>query len=238
VENPAVEQSAAFYNRHAEDTVQLSRTSEKVVLDFLSITSVATVSAANVNCRMHLVDVRTQKWIHGVGYEAQILDLDYNEGHVAVTLVNLVLVENVGDDASLFGELKTAAKVEGHFVRATLAGDVLITVDSQGNLSFRNWREGDRPTEPCPFKGGCPEVQRIYLPVTAKLVTGDGRWACGSGGPGDPCAPTPPAGPTTDPGEVPPTPRHGPTVAPVPTDRPGCGYPPCNAAEAAAAFGH
>ncbi len=54
VENPAVEQSAAFYNRHAEDTVQLSRTSEKVVLDFLSITSVATVGAANVNCRMHL----------------------------------------------------------------------------------------------------------------------------------------------------------------------------------------
>lgn len=54
VENPAVEQSAAFYNRHAEDAVQHSRTSEKAVIDFLSITSVATVSAANVNCRMHL----------------------------------------------------------------------------------------------------------------------------------------------------------------------------------------
>lgn len=53
VEDPSTEQPAAKYNRHGDDTVQMSRTTRKADFDFLTINSVATVSAANVNCESH-----------------------------------------------------------------------------------------------------------------------------------------------------------------------------------------
>jgi hypothetical protein len=52
VSAPENEQPATEYNRHAEDTAQLTQCAVKACFDFLCVAS-GTVSAADVNCRQH-----------------------------------------------------------------------------------------------------------------------------------------------------------------------------------------
>ena len=160
-----------------------------------------------------LMDARSQQSVSEIGYNAEILDLSHSGQHMVVTLPGLVLVEDIGVDGEHAANPKTVCKVEGPFVQATFAGWLVVGMDAEDNVIIRDC--GQVPVQPCPFKGGCPE-DTIFLPLVAR------NWdrRCGTGGPDDPCAPTPPAGPSEDP-----TPGHGP-VLPTPTPQ-SCGYPPC-----------
>lgn len=159
-----------------------------------------------------VMDARSQQSVTEIGYNAEILDLSRSGQHIVVTLPGLVLVEDIGVDGEHAANPKTICKVEGPFVQATFAGWLVVGMDSQDNVIIRDC--GQVPVQPCPFKGGCPEVKTIFLPVL--------NYGC-EPGPNDPCAEPPPIGPTPPPGGEDPNPGHGPIV---PTPR-SCGYPPC-----------
>jgi hypothetical protein len=158
------------------------------------------VAIAN-NDTLYLVDSRTQQWFHKVGYGRQILDLNFNEGYLAVTLdSDIVLVEHIGTEGENLGSAKTAGKVPGKFSRATLAGDMLIGSDNQGKLLFMNWRSGEAAApEP-------PPVGVAFLPYASRF-----SWLK-EGAP----RPAPTARQTPE----------GPPYPPAPTDPPTVGPPP------------
>ncbi len=83
IENPLVEQSSAKYNRHAEDTAQMSRTTTRANFSFLTITSVATVSAANVAVRSHAGNGSSEKPVvarTALGQYTATFDATYLDG--------------------------------------------------------------------------------------------------------------------------------------------------------------
>lgn len=169
---------------------------------------------------LYAVDARTQQSVHEITYWTPILDLDFDDGYLAVTMDDIVLIESIGDDGEHLGDLKTVGKVPGPFIKATVAGDMLAAIDRQGKLWYLNWRSGEAAA---PDEGH----HHAYLPFVQQHVF--------MGGP----APTPRMGEPTpmhgpEPTRMPP-PGGGPTVPPMPllpTLQP-CGYPPCNAAEVA-----
>jgi len=174
-----------------------------------------------------VMDARNQNAIAEIDFLDTVFDISRSGEYVAVTLPHGVEIWEIGPDGEMAGNPQKAGGVAGQFVRATIAGEFVVGIDKDDNIHVVEWRKGVIPTDPCPFKGGCPnKANSIFLPVL--------NYGC-EPGPNDPCAEPPPIGPTRDPGEEPPTPGHGPVV-PTRTPQP-CGYPPCNAAEAAAQFG-
>lgn len=167
--------------------------------------------------KVSLMDARTQQAVATIDFLDTVFDLSRSGEFVAVTLPHGVEIWDVGANGEMAGSPTRAGGVGGRFVRATIAGEFVVGIDAQDNIHIIEWRKGEIPTDPCPFKGGCPnKANSIFLPLVAR------NWdrRCGTGGPDDPCAPTPPAGPSEDP-----TPGHGP-VLPTPTPQ-SCGYPPC-----------
>jgi len=159
---------------------------------------------------IYATDARTQQWVHSINYDKPVLDLSYDNGYLAVTLDWGVLIEHVGIDGEHISDAKTAGKVQGPFVRATLAGDILIGTDTNNKLYFINWRSGEVAAP-----GPPPPAARLFLPSL--------NYGC-EPGPNDPCAEPPPLGNATKPAE------------PLHTPQP-CGYPPCNKAQADALWG-
>lgn len=64
VGNPTTEQSAPYYNRHAEDCAQMSRTSTKVMVSFATTTTAGPVAVT-------VIDASSQ-WGEGVSYKPTI----------------------------------------------------------------------------------------------------------------------------------------------------------------------
>lgn len=174
---------------------------------------------ASFGSQVVVMDSRNQQAIATLDFLDTVFDLSRSGEFVAVTLPHGVEVWRVGFDGEIAGNPELVGGVTGMFVRATVAGEFVVGIDKDDNIHVVEWRKGVIPTDPCPFKGGCPnKANSIFLPIVHRSVC-DGR---GPQGPDDPCGTPVPAGPTREPGEDP-TPGHGPIL---PTPR-SCGYPPC-----------